>query len=162
MLGVLGGEDEGLLFDWINDPEIRRWSSGYWPVSRQEHGRWLEETAISPVSRVFGIRVLDGDELVGTCGLFDIHWQNRRAELRIRIGSRKHRGRGIGTEAVTLLLRFGFQDLNLHRVYLTVFAGNRAAIRLYRKLGFAREGRTRESVFLDGRYEDEILMGILR
>jgi RimJ/RimL family protein N-acetyltransferase len=162
VLRMLDMENEELLFCWINDPEIRSLSSGYWPVSVQEHRRWLEETAASSTSRVFGIHVGKGNELVGTCGFFDIHWQNRRAEMRIRIGSKRHWRQGIGSEAVMLLLRLGFNNLNLHRVSLTVFAHNTPAIALYEKLGFVREGRIRESVFLDGGYMDEILMGMIR
>jgi len=84
------------------------------------------------------------------------------AELQIRIGDAADRGRGVGSEAVGLLLRFAFDDLNLQRVQLHVFADNAAAIRVYEKAGFVREGVLRQAAHIGGKYVDVVLMGILR
>ena len=65
-------------------------------------------------------------------------------------------------EAVRLLLDFAFRDLNLHRVYLHVFDTNAAAIRIYEKVGFVREGVLRQAAHIDGRYVDVMVMSILR
>ncbi len=78
------------------------------------------------------------------------------------MGEVSSRGQGYGTEAVELLLDFGFRDLNLHRIYLHVFSHNAAAIRVYEKSGFVREGLLRQTAYIDGEYRDVILMGIIR
>lgn len=61
-----------------------------------------------------------------------------------------------------MLLAIGFGDLNLRRIFLRVLADNTAAIRLYQSLGFIEEGRLREAVFVDGRYQDLLMMGLLQ
>jgi RimJ/RimL family protein N-acetyltransferase len=102
------------------------------------------------------------DRLVGVAYLTDIHRINRSAELGIMIGERDVWAQGVGTAATDVLLAHGFNDLNLHRIYLTVLAENDRAIRLYEKLSFQAEGRQREAVFKDGRYRDLVMMALLR
>ena len=82
--------------------------------------------------------------------------------MQIRLGEAEERGHGYGTEAVRLLLDFAFKDLNLHRVYLRVFVTNEAALRVYEKVGFVREGVLREAAYIDGKYVDVAVLGILR
>ncbi len=72
------------------------------------------------------------------------------------------RSKGHGTEAVKLLCRFGFADLNLHRIYLHVFETNSRAIRAYEKSGFVREGSLREAAFIDGKWLDVAVMGLIK
>ena len=87
---------------------------------------------------------------------------HRTAELQIRIGEGAERGAGRGSEAVVLLLNFGFRDLNLNRIFLHVFANNEPALRMYEKVGFTREGVLRRAAYIDGSYVDIVVMGILR
>jgi RimJ/RimL family protein N-acetyltransferase len=110
---------------------------------------------------LFGIRQLTSGRLIGSCQLLSLDRTQRKAELQIRIGDEQARGRGYGTQAVELLVRFGFVDLNLHRIALHVFADNEAAIRTYEKAGFQREGLLRGAAYVDGRYLDVVVMGIL-
>ena len=106
--------------------------------------------------------LVDGDpEPVGLVSLTGIDPVHRRAEFHLLIGRRDLHGRGIGTSATQQMLRHAFDDLNLHRVFLTVLAGNPAAIRVYEKAGFRREGLARESAYKRGRYEDMVEMAIL-
>jgi RimJ/RimL family protein N-acetyltransferase len=78
------------------------------------------------------------------------------------IGDKRHWNKGLGTEAMQLLLKHGFETLNLHRIYLRVFANNPRAIRSYEKAGFVVDGRLREAHFADGVYIDDLLMSVLR
>jgi diamine N-acetyltransferase len=94
--------------------------------------------------------------------LLNINWRHRSGELQIRIGDAASRGRGLGTEAVRLLCDFGFADLNLHRIYLHVFASNSRAIGAYEKAGFVREGLLRQAAYIDGQWVDVVLMGLIR
>lgn len=109
----------------------------------------------------FGIRKIDNNELFGFIAIHGIEWNNRAARMAIGIGQAEHRSKGYGTEAIQLILRFAFHELNLHRVGLDVNSNNEEAIRSYEKAGFVVEGRIRESVLRDGEAIDRIYMGIL-
>lgn len=155
-------EDMPLLFDWINDREQVLFNSSYKPVHWEQHKEWFEAIQGRADMVIFGIRLHDTNKLIGSCQLHGIHQIHRSAELQIRLGDISERGHGYGSEAVHLLLNFGFKDLNLHRIYLHVFAANTAAIKTYEKTGFMYEGLLRQSAFIDNNYMDMIVMSILR
>ncbi len=100
------------------------------------------------------------EEVVGTCCFWGIDLHNRRAHLGIGIGA-EHRGRGIGTDATKVMLRYGFVDRGFHRIQLEVLASNVAAIRAYEKAGFVEDGRMRESAWVRGEFVDEVYMSVL-
>ncbi len=110
----------------------------------------------------FAIRTLDGDRLVGMIGLMGMQNQHGEAFVGIGIGERELWGKGYGTDAMRIILRYAFCELNLRRVSLNVFAYNPRAIHSYEKAGFVHEGRERGRLHRDGRRWDLVYMGILR
>ena len=154
--------DLPLLFEWINDRDTALLNSAYAPVHFANHVDWFNAARRRSDVVLFAIRALADDRLVGTCQLHSIHPVYCSAELQIRIGSPGDRGKGYGSDAVYQLLRHGFDDRNLHRIGLHVFSDNQPAIRLYTKAGFKDEGRLREAAFIDGRFKDVLLFGLLR
>lgn len=110
----------------------------------------------------FIIEKADTKKAIGSCQLLNINWIHRNAELQIRIGEGGFQGKGYGSEAVRLLVDFGFKDLHLHRIYLHVFSSNARAIKAYEKCGFEREGVLREAAYIDGGFVDVVAMAILR
>ena len=109
----------------------------------------------------FAIETLgDPPVLVGNIGLFGVHPKDRCATIGIALG-REHIGRGYGTDAMRVIVDYGFREMGLHRIQLGVAPFNPAGIRAYEKAGFVEEGRYRESVMHDGRWYDEVLMSIL-
>ena len=110
----------------------------------------------------FDVVRLEDERIIGEGGLFDAFSPHRNAWLAIGIGERELWGKGYGTDAVHILLRFAFQELNLHRVNLGTFEYNERAIRAYERIGFAHEGKLRGAMKRDGRRWDMITMGILR
>jgi RimJ/RimL family protein N-acetyltransferase len=109
----------------------------------------------------FSIRALDDDRLLGETDLQVDYWSAREAFIGIGIYNREDWGKGFGTEAMKLALRFAFLELNLYRVSLTVFEYNPRAIRSYEKAGFQHEGRLRGALLKDGKRWDMFYMGIL-
>ncbi|QHT63166.1 GNAT family N-acetyltransferase [Paenibacillus lycopersici] len=109
----------------------------------------------------FMLRTLEDDRLIGFAALHGIEWNNRSSRLAVGIGDPEDRGRGYGKDAVAMLLRYAFLELNLERISLEVIAYNLAAIRVYEKAGFVEEGRLREAVMRGGRRYDLIAMGLL-
>jgi RimJ/RimL family protein N-acetyltransferase len=109
----------------------------------------------------FSIVALDGPQLlVGGINLWGGKAKDRCATIGIALG-REHIGRGYGSDAMRLIVGYGFRELGLHRIQLTVAPFNPAGIRAYEKAGFAEEGRRREAVWHDGRWYDEVLMSVL-
>ena len=115
------------------------------------HDRWFQAIGSDPSRILFAVRTLADATLVGTVQLAGIHPVHRSAELIVRIGDEQQRGRGYGTEALRLLVDFAWRDLNLHRVFLHVFADNERAIPVYRNVGFAEEDGS-STTLLDAGY----------
>lgn len=161
-LRALRREDSALLYEWINQRELVIFNASYHPVSDVDHESWLESMLKKRFDLViFVIEDIASGQAIGSCQLFNINWRHRSAELQIRIGDQLFQNQGLGSEAVQLLCRFGFDDLNLHRIYLSVFKKNERAIDAYRKCGFVEEGVMREAAFIDAQWLDVTLMGLL-
>jgi [ribosomal protein S5]-alanine N-acetyltransferase len=92
----------------------------------------------------------------------DIDDKNRHAMFGIFVGAAEARGKGYGTAATAMVVRYAFNTLNLNRVWLHVYEDNKPGIRVYEKVGFRKEGVLRQDNFRRGRYRDTIVMGILR
>lgn len=131
-LEPLRDEDSDALFAWINDRELVELSARFRPVARAEHDAWFAQVRAREDVAIYAIR--EDGALVGTCQLLI---DGAQAELRVRIGVRAAQGRGIGTWAVRELVRRGFDELGLRRIWLQVFAVNTRAIRTYEKVGFS-------------------------
>jgi len=161
-LRALTKEDLPRCVQWIGDQDVTQYLNFHRPISLEQEERWFDSILNDTSGRnePFAIETLERQH-IGVCGLHDIHARYRHAELGIFIGEKEYWGRGYGSEAVRLLLEFAFGQLNLHRVYLHVFASNERAVRAYEKCGFKREGLLRHHAFKNGRYVDVIIMGIL-
>lgn len=150
---------------WLNDPEVRAGLTLYLPMSMAEEERWFENMLDRPQEEhplVIEARDGEGWSPIGNCGFHQIEWRSRTAEVGIFIGEKDLWNRGLGTEVMHLLLRHGFESLNLNRVALRVYEDNPRAIRAYEKVGFVHEGRLRQAMYKTGRYVDILLMSVLR
>ncbi len=131
--------------------------------SAKQMTAWLEEdaTQVKPGHTRFQIRTLEDERVIGFVGLYSASRQHRDAWVGIGIGEPEYRGKGYGTDAMRVTLRYAFDELHLHRVTLDVFAFNTRAVRSYEKAGFKIEGRERGVGLRDGRRYDVLTMGIL-
>jgi RimJ/RimL family protein N-acetyltransferase len=151
--------DIPLIHDLFSDPEVQRTLSVNWPGPVADTRIWWEGTRRNPSTEAFVIETLPG-ELVGVCSLEDTNRAARWAGLGLWVG-RPYWDRGYGTDAVRVLCRFAFREMNLQRVGLSVYDINPRGVRAYEKVGFKEEGRRRRGHFADGRYVDVIVMGLL-
>ncbi|WP_211748810.1 GNAT family protein [Paenibacillus sp. Marseille-Q4541] len=110
----------------------------------------------------FMLRTIDEDRLIGFVALHSIEWNNQAAKLAIGIGKAKDRGKGYGSDALGIILRYAFHELNLNRISLDVISYNEVAYHAYKKAGFVEEGRMRSAVLRGGKSYDLIIMGMLR
>ena len=104
---------------------------------------------------------VDSGLAIGSCQLTNINYVHRSAELQIRIGRSDYQNKGAGSEAVRLLIQHGFDKLELHRIMLHVFSTNLRAIHVYKKNGFQQEGLLREAAFIEGRWLDVFVFGLI-
>ena len=100
-------------------------------------------------------------KFIGGCAFSAIDWRNGASEFGIQIGDKSYWDQGYGTEAVRLLVKHGFESLNLHRIFLRVLETNPRAIRSYEKAGFIHEGIQRQAEFRNGQYVDVLMMSVL-
>jgi RimJ/RimL family protein N-acetyltransferase len=125
---------------------------------------WIEkgQEKEPPSGYFFAIRTLDENSLLGFIGLEGDLFPHGESFVGIGLGERQFWGKGYGTDAMRVILRYAFLELNLRRVALDVFEYNPRAIRSYEKAGFVYEGRVRDYLWREGRRWDLIFMGILR
>jgi len=162
-LAALTSDDLPAIARWYEDAEFMRLydSRPAVPKTEAELGQWLEDLHKSKDTLAFAIRPVDRDDLMGTLEIDGILWPHGVCGLGIAIGDRVNWGKGYGYEAARLALAFAFDELNLHRVQVTVFSYNERSVALFEKLGFRREGVYREFLQREGRRYDMILYGIL-
>jgi len=110
----------------------------------------------------FAIRTHTDDRLVGFVRLDHIEWNNGGGHVALGIGDLSDRGRGYGAEALKLILRYAFAELNLYRVTANTFEYNERALRFLERAGFVAEVRRRQAVHRDGKRWDAIKLGLLR
>jgi RimJ/RimL family protein N-acetyltransferase len=147
---------------WYADPEIARLARYQEaPMRADEIERFFAARVVGTDALAMAIHERVSDRLVGTCAFSQLDGDNGSALFHITIGEKDAWGRGYGTDATRLMLDHAFGSLGLHRVALFVFEFNERAIRAYRRCGFVIEGRSRESIFRDGRWWDELAMSVL-
>ena len=160
-------EDITAFLRWVNDEDVTENLLLTAPMSRFEEEQWYDSMMKKPASEhVLVIEVKDPSpgqdyRLIGTCQFHNIDWRNRSAEIGIMIGEKSFWDQGYGTETMRLLLQHGFNTLNMHRIWLQVYAKNKRGIRAYEKAGFIHEGKYRQAEFQHGVYQDVHLMSVL-
>ncbi len=147
---------------WYRDPEVARLTRfQVGPVSDDEVRRFFQARLLANDAFAYAIHLVEDERLIGTTTLSALDPENGSVLFHITIGEHDCWGRGLGTEATTIMVGHAIESLGIHRVGLSVFEFNTRAVRAYEKVGFRVEGRSREAVWRDGSYWDEIHMGIL-
>ena len=160
-LSPMSLEDAPKYAEWFNDRSNSDGLHYTCNLVGVENEREFIEDTYKKGKYNFAIVDSSTDELIGNCGLSHIDHIDRTAIIGIFIGDEKNRNKGFGTEALKLLISYGFDILNLHNISLGVFSFNERAIACYKKIGFKEYGRRHEAYFLDGKYHDIISMEIL-
>jgi len=146
--------------EWLNDFEVTDYTGRSAKVlTLEDERKWFANPKED--AQVFFIVRMEDNELIGTIGLHEINNISRTATLGIFIGDKSGRNKGYGTEAIRLILDYGFNYLNLNNIKLDVMDFNARAIASYKKCGFKEYGRRRKCYFLNGKYYDKIEMDIL-
>ena len=160
-LRLLTGEDTDRIVAWRNSDAVRKNFIYRELFTREGHEKWIREMIETGRAVQMIICELDTDRPVGSVYIRDIDRRHNKAEYGIFIGEPESRGKGIGTAAAKLMLRYCFEEERLHRIYLRALAGNGQAVRSYEKAGFVKEARLKDDVRIDGKYCDIIWMAAL-
>jgi diamine N-acetyltransferase len=160
ILRAIERQDLPNYVEWLNDPAVLEHFGRHKPLSLAEEEQWYEQMLQDPKTCNFAVEL--EDRHVGGAGFNGIDGRNASAEVGLFIGLPELWDKGLGFDVLQALLRFGFEQMNLNRIYLRVFARNGRAVHLYEKLGFSHEGRWRQAEFRNGQYQDLLWMSILR
>ena len=128
---------------------------------KKQYEEWDKDAEKHPAFN-FAVRLKADDRLLGFARLYRIEWTHGTASLQIGLGDRNDRGQGYGTEALGLLLRYAFNELNLYRLSAATVEYNPGAIRFLERAGFVVEVRRRQAVQRDGKRWDAVMLGLLR
>lgn len=162
-LRAMEEEDQELLREMVNDPDIEKMVGGYsFPISRFQQNNWFNNNSNNQ-NNIRLIIETEEDGAVGFANIVNIDWKNRSAFHGIKIANKKFRSRGIGTDTVMAVMRYAFEELQLNRLDGTIIKYNEPSRKLYcDKCGWKVEGIKRKSVFKQNDYHDELIVGILK
>lgn len=151
-------EDLKQLRDWRNADFIRTIAREYTPLNMINQKKWFESL---PNSKHIMFAIERDNKLIGCCGLTYIDWKNRNAEISFYLGEKEWQENLYSDEGLKLLVKYGFDELGMHRLYGPVYSFNNLTIKWYERNNFKLEGKYRESCYYQGKYYDEHLYSLL-
>jgi len=155
-------EDMPLLLKWRNNPDHRKYYREYRESNLEDQIKWYEDVMMKDSTwHHFVVKPINADKIIGVAFLNHIHSVYRTGEFGLTLGDPEFRGKGYGKDMLLTLLKYGFTELNLNRIWCEVYSNN-SSIHLYRKIGFKDEGILRENVFKEGKYLDSYVLGMLK
>jgi RimJ/RimL family protein N-acetyltransferase len=162
-LKILGMEDIPFIEKWFNDPAIRKYLKPRFPRTPQKIKTWVDANSEPLPVRLNFLIVHNADnQPIGACGLIDINWNYRHAEIYISIGETQYWGQNLAVDANKLILDYAFKELNLHKVYALIFAENERSQKAAIKTGFKPEAVIKDQVFNDGKYQDLVMLSLFQ
>ena len=161
-LTAVNPESNEQLRKWRNTPELRQYFRQHREITKPSQSAWYERRVHNNQTQYdFEIHDAETGKFIGHCGLYYVDWVARKAEFSIYIGDSKFRGKGIGSDALRTLIKYGFEDLNLNKIWCEVYTNN-TSVKIYRKIGFIDEGILRQNAFKNGEYVDGLILSMLR
>lgn len=152
-----------LYTKWLNNPETRIYIRNQIPKTLDEI-RKLHDSNQGQSREIVSLEIWhkQTQKAIGLIGFSDINWIKRNANIYIQIGEIDFWGKGIGTEAVEMVLEYGFMELNFHKIHSNILVPNKSSLKVAEKVGFKQEVVLREEIYLDGNFVDNILIAIFK
>jgi RimJ/RimL family protein N-acetyltransferase len=164
-LRALERDDLPRMRDWRNLPELRRHFREFRELNLVNQEQWFTRISSSPNDFMFLIERADDRTPIGVCGLVYVHWVLRSADLSLYIGHDETYIDGPGgyaEEAARILVRYAFNNLNMHKVWTELYSFDERKIALYTRLGFSRDAVLRDNCYEDGGYHDSYIYSLIR
>lgn len=161
-LRALEPEDYKISIEWRNDDEIWNMLGGRkYFVSSAYEKKWVEESIYNSKDVRLAVCLKQNDLYIGNVYLTDIDNVNRSAISHVLIGNKKYWGKGIALEATKQLLKFAFEELGLHRITALILQSNIGSLKMHEKCGYKEEGILRDSIWKNGKFQNQVVMSIL-
>ncbi|TFF92838.1 MAG: N-acetyltransferase [Promethearchaeota archaeon] len=152
-----------LYVKWRNNPKVRRLARSMIPTTKEEIAKFIEkQEAKFKDSIEFEIYHKRDKKPIGDCGFNKIEWVDRRGDIGLGIGEPKYWNQGIASEAVSLLLKYGFKELNLNKITANVFSPNIGSWKCAERVGMKREAKLSKHAYIDGEYVDDYIYSIFK
>jgi RimJ/RimL family protein N-acetyltransferase len=156
-------EDVERCYRWMNDPNIVRTLKTRYPIAFQNEQEWLERAMhASHNERHFAIERKDDRAHIGNVSIHDIDWVSRNAWFGLFIGEPSAWNRGFGSDAISTVVRFAFDDMNLMKLRINVFDYNDRAKHVLEGRGFVQEGKLERDFYREGQWHDIVILSIFR
>lgn len=162
VLRMLEERDGEQIIIWRNQKEIINQLFSNFGIIKKQHDQWFESYVNNSKRLEFIIETKENKKPIGTVGLNNIDYKNQKAELGILIGEFSEQSKGYGFEAISKLLVYAFNEMNMQKISLQTFYDNIKAINLYKKNGFKEDGVLRNEIYKNGKFKDVIVMSLLR
>lgn len=162
ILRLLEERDLPLRVKWVNDPGICSMLMFDYPLSLAKTQAWFHQTVLDPTKVHFSVVDRATEVVIGMTGLLDITPKHQRAQFYITIGEKDYWGKGIAGEVIGAVTEYGYNELNLNRIYLYTLPGNGRARKVYERNGFVREGVLRQHYYCVGQFQDLTVHSMLR
>ncbi len=163
-LRAIESDDLPQLLEWRNKPRFRRYFRENRELGMNQQQMWYDKVVLGdPAVRMFAIQELATGSLIGAAGLCYINWVDRNADFSIYIGKDDLYIDGeLAPDAGRTLLKYGFEELGLHRIWAEIYGFDEPKQKLFATLGFTLDGRHRETHWSEGEWHDSLFYGILR
>lgn len=162
-LRPLGPDDAETIFASLSDEESMRLTGTQQSFTLEQVQAFYAKVPDADDRIDYAIVLKDGSDLmVGEVVFNDIDFDNKSANFRIALANQKYFGKGYGSQATKLIIKHGFEVLDLHRIELEVFDFNPRAIHVYKKVGFVQEGVKRDVLLWEGKFQSAIVMSMLK
>lgn len=156
-------EDIPVATKLVNDAELKRLLAPRiaFPMTGWEEEEWVKSQRSNKNGEYnFAVEDMETHSYIGGCGINEVNWTARIATVGIMIGDKNYWNKGYGTDAMKVLIKFIFENMNIRKIKLNVFSFNIRAQKCYEKCGFKVEGILKDELFKDGKYYDEIIMSL--
>jgi len=161
-LRALEKEDLEILKEWRNSKHVRKSTREYKLLNMINQKNWFESIhQLNPPREImFGI-LNKRKKLIGVTGLTYIDWKNRNSEISIYFSIKNWQTKSEAKEVINLILEYGFEELNLHRLYVEIFSLMKENIKLFSNLKFIKEGELREKIWRKNKWWNTIIFSKL-
>lgn len=159
---LVNQEDLRIIRDWRNAQGIREYNTQFTLLDMLNQIKWFKQVSNKNSDRIMFMIVNKKSKPIGICGLIKIDKENQSGDIAIILGNQQIHGRGIGTEALNMLLKYGFEKLQLHRIEAEVFSFNEISIKLFTKLFFEHDATKRDSLWRNGQWWDVHIFSLLK